>query len=188
MVNYYVDIKIISKVGREESILMNNIFKKVHYSIVKLKTNKIGISFPNYNIKLGNILRIHGDKDILEKLFNFIKDTKNFRLSEIKKIPDNSKFRIISRIHNRYSKSKLNRLRKRGSIFKEEEKDYLKKMCSSVLNNPFINIKSESNNHNFKLFIDFGEIIDKPLTGEFNCYGLSKKAATIPWFKNGINV
>ena len=46
---------------------------------------------------------------------------------------------------------------------------------------PFINVKSLSKEEQFRLYIEY-EVNNKATIGEFNCYGLSKSSATVPWF------
>ncbi len=45
---------------------------------------------------------------------------------------------------------------------------------------PFINMKSQSTDNKFRLFIEKLDS-ENPVAGTFNSYGLSK-TATVPWF------
>jgi len=50
-----------------------------------------------------------------------------------------------------------------------------------LLKEPFIRLKSTSTNQRYLLFIQQGKVVEEPITGDFNTYGLSKNA-TVPWF------
>jgi CRISPR-associated endonuclease Csy4 len=79
------------------------------------------------------------------------------------------------------SNSKLQRLIKRGSIAQEEIINYKTKMHSSGLSQPYLELVSGSNGQKHRRYIEFGEILENPVNGLFDSFGLSKKA-TIPWF------
>ncbi len=52
---------------------------------------------------------------------------------------------------------------------------------SHSLDNPYLELQSASSGQLYRVFIEMGEIQDKPVTGDFNHFGLSK-SATVPWF------
>ena len=79
------------------------------------------------------------------------------------------------------SKSKLERLKRRGSITPGEEKTYKAKMFSQGLDNPYLDLESGSTGQKHRRFIHFGPLMDQSVAGKFDSYGLSK-VATIPWF------
>ena len=79
------------------------------------------------------------------------------------------------------TQAKFNRLLKRGSITEDEAKQYKAKMFTKGLDNPYLELQSHSNGHKHRRYIQFGELLDSPITGEFDQFGLSK-TATIPWF------
>lgn len=175
--NYYFDIQI-----KYDNVLLNKVYTKFHKALYGKKT--IGISFPKYKITLGNILRVHGKAeeliDFLQK--NWLHELKqNCKISQIKKIPSNVQYRIISRKHKKMMKSKLNRLIKRGTIPKNEINLYKEKMFKQGLTDPYLELKSGSNGYKYRRFIKFGELLKDPIIGEFDYFGLSKDA-TIPWF------
>ncbi len=147
------------------------------------------ISFPRYRVKLGDIFRIHGDKESLERLQSdewVKKYPKNFHISEIKHVPKDVKFRVISRIQQSMSQSKLRRLIKRaeegkGGIKEDDIKKYKIKMLQGGLDNPFVELISGSSKQRYRLFVALGELQDSEVKGEFDTFGLSK-TATVPWF------
>lgn len=191
--DYYFDIKILPDPEFKESVLMNALFKKLHKALFDMHSSDIGVSFPLYvknhrgkNAKtLGGILRLHGSKQKLENLqyTNWVGPMKGFcRFSQIEVVPNDAKHRIINRWQNTMSISNLRRLKKRGSLKEEEEVAYLKKMENSWKTDlPYLEIQSGSNGHKHRRYLKMGELLDQPVDGDFNQFGLSK-TATIPWF------
>lgn len=79
------------------------------------------------------------------------------------------------------SKAKLERLKKRRSIDKDGIKRYKNEMFSQGFDNPYLDISSSSSGQFYRKFFEFGDLLDRPVEGEFDAYGLSK-IATVPWF------
>ncbi len=187
--NYYIDIELFPKKELRENILLNQLYLEFHKRIFDLNLKVIGVSFPKYRLKLGDVFRIHGDKESLEKLQSeewIKKYPKNYHVSKITIIPQKVKYRVISRVQQTMSQSKLRRLIKRaeegkGGIKEEDIKKYKIKMLQGGLDNPFVDLISSSNNQRYRLFISFGEFQDTEIKGKFDTYGLSK-TSTVPWF------
>lgn len=182
--NYYIDIQLNPEASLKESPLMNLVFTQLHRGFVKLKTDQIGVSFPRYNFKLGRLLRLHSDQHSLHALqsLNWLDGLDKYcDISNAKNVPANTKFRTISRIRTNMTKSKLKRLKQRGSITAEKEKTYKHKMFSQGLDNPYLDLESGSTGQKHRRFIDFGPLLNEPLVGKFDSFGMSK-VATVPWF------
>lgn len=182
--NHYIDITLISNAEIRTIVLMNEVYTRFHKALFDLRYTCIGVSFPKYEITLGNILRIHGDKSSLNDLqgLNWIGGMNGYcNVSEIAPVPSDVKYRTVSRVQTTMSNSKFNRLLKRGSITEEEAKNYRTKMFTKGLDNPYLDLISGSNGHKHRRYIEFGELVDKPVSGQFDQFGLSK-TATIPWF------
>ena len=183
--DFYIDL--ILQADEEVPIVFirNKVFAKFHKALNELKQTSIGISFPRYKIKLGDVIRIHGEKSGLDTLqqSNWLGGLAGYcELSNILPVPENIKgYRTVSRIRQNMSNSKLQRLIKRGSISDEKVKDYETKMLATGLDNPYLELLSASNGHTHRRYIQFGELSEQATKGEFDQFGLSKKA-TIPWF------
>jgi CRISPR-associated endonuclease Csy4 len=67
-VNYYIDIEVKPDDEMRENVLLNKTFTKLHKTLHDQKQTAIGISFPDYKVKLGTVIRLHGDKASLETL------------------------------------------------------------------------------------------------------------------------
>lgn len=182
--DYYVDILIKPDSEMRLNVLLNTLYTKLHKVLYDLASTNVGVSFPKYNVTLGNVFRIHGEKAVLQELLGFVMtgSLQNlYEVNPIKPVPIASKFRTISRKQITMSQSKMRRLFKRGSITEDDIKQYRAKMFSKGLDNPYFELVSESNGHRYRRYIEFGELLDRPTSGNFDQFGLSK-TATVPWF------
>ncbi len=183
--NHYIDILILPDPEFPATVLMNAIYSKFHKALCDLNSTTIGASFPKYAVTLGDVLRIHGEESLLNDLLglNWIGGMNGYcSISEILPVPSESKHRTVSRKQPTMSQSKLRRLVKRGTISEGEVKQYKAKMFGKGLDNPYIELKSASNGQKHRRYIEFGELLDAPVLGKFDQFGLSK-TATIPWFE-----
>jgi CRISPR-associated endonuclease Csy4 len=181
---HYIDIRLTPKEELRENVLLNQLYTAFHKRLYDLKSKNIGVSFPEYRLKLGRLFRIHGSKESLEKLQSkewLKKDTKYYKISIIQAIPDKLKYRTVSRIQQNMTEAKLRRLIKRGTIPQEDIKKYRIKMFQGGLDNPYVELISMSNRRLHRRFIAFGGLQEKEVKGEFDLFGLSK-SSTIPWF------
>ena len=181
---HYLDIKIIPDAEMRESVLMNKVYTKLHKALFDLKNNSIGVSFPEYRIKLGKVIRIHGEQAMLNDFqgLNWLGGLSGYcEVSDIIKVPEKCKHIVISRKQANMTEAKLRRLIKRNTITPEEIKAYKAKMFSQGLDHAFLELDSASNGHHHRRFIQFGDLLEQPIKGDFDSFGLSKQA-TVPWF------
>lgn len=181
---HYIDSVLSPDPEFVETTLMNALMSKLHKALHELASTSIGVSFPNYQVTLGNKLRIHGTESDLKNLQakDWLGGMKGYcEITDIKPIPSKVKYRTVSRKQTTMSQAKLRRLIKRKSITEEEIKQYKAKMFSKGLDNPYLEIVSNSNHQKHRRYIEFGELTNNPTNGEFDSFGLSK-TATIPWF------
>ena len=182
--NHYIDIQIQPDAEMRENLLLNKVYTKLHKALYSLKSKDIGVSFPRCKVLLGDIIRLHGTVNSLLKLqeSNWLGGLTGYcKITKIQTVPEQTSYRIISRIQANMTPTKLRRLIKRGSISADEVKRYKAKMFTKGLENPYFELESSSNGHKHRRYIDFGEIIKHSVSGEFDQFGLSK-VATIPWF------
>jgi len=182
--NYYIDISIKPDAKMRENLLLNKVYTKLHKRLYDLKTSDVGVSFPDYKIKLGKIIRIHATNLRLQEIIQdaWLGDLLGYcDVSVIQKIPDQVRYRTISRKQSNMTEAKLRRLIKRGSILQDEIKGYKAKMFQQGIYNPYLELVSGSNDHKHRRYIQFGELVDQAISGKFDIFGLSKNA-TIPWF------
>ncbi len=182
--DYYIDVKIKSDGEMRENVLLNKVFTQFHKTLFDLGVNSIGVSFPNYQVKLGDIIRIHGTQNDLEKLHStkWVSSVADYcNVLAITPIPEVVRYRTVSRKQANMSSAKLRRLIKRGTITNEEAKNYKAKMFTQGLDNPYLELESSSNGQKYRCFINFGKLTDTPVKGNYNKFGLSN-SVTIPWF------
>ena len=181
---HYIDIKLIPNKEIRENVLLNQVYTTFHKRLYDLKSTDIAVSFPEYRLKLGKLFRIHGTKEALEKLNekDWLGKYKAFcKVSDIISIPEKVQYRTVSRVQQNMTEAKLRRLIKRGTIPDEDIKKYRIKMLQGGLDNPYVELVSMSNGQLHRRFIEFGELQDTEIKGEFDLFGLSK-VSTIPWF------
>jgi len=181
---FFAEITLKPDAEIRENVLLNKVYSKLHKALSTLGSTDIGVSFPKYRVKLGDVLRIHGDAERLAELqaMNWLGGLLGYCVvSDVSQIPDDVQYRILSRIQSTMTEAKLRRLIKRGSISSSEVKQYKAKMFQKSLDQPYLELESVSNGHKHRRYINFGEVQDAPVNGEFDHFGLSKKA-TIPWF------
>ncbi|WP_394230581.1 type I-F CRISPR-associated endoribonuclease Cas6/Csy4 [Shewanella colwelliana] len=180
----YIDICLQPDAEMREAELSSKVFTKFHKALVKLKTNKIGISFPLVNLKLGKIFRIHGEASLLNDLqgLHWLGPLSGYcQLSDILTVPENTQHRIVSEKRSNLSKAKLRRLIARGSIDKEGEKRYKVQMLNQGFDNPYLDLFSGSTRQVFRKFFELSDVTSQRSDGTFDTYGLSH-SASIPWF------
>ena len=182
--DYYLDIRLVPKKEIRENVLLNQIYSAFHKRLYDLKSTTIGVSFPEYKLKLGRLLRIHGTQEDLERLEkkDWLGKYRDFcKVGTITVVPNDVKYRTVSRVQQNMTEAKLRRLIKRGSISDEEVKKYRIKMYEGGLDNPFVELVSISNGQRHRRFIEFGKLGNTEKRGEFDLFGLSTMA-TVPWF------
>lgn len=182
--DHFIDITLLPDPEFKATVLMNAVYSKLHKKLCEHHSTDIGVSFPDYKLTLGNILRIHGsDKGLgvllrtgwLGGMIGYCK------VGEVSPIPETADHRTVRRKQTTMSEAKLKRLLKRGSIKQDDTGQYRTKMSASGLDNPYLELVSGSNGQKHRRYIQFGDLTEKPIEGEFDSFGLSK-TATVPWF------
>jgi len=187
---YYIEVLLKPDAEMRVNVLLNKVYTKLHKALCTLKATDIGVSFPQYHVKLGDVIRIHGSDDKLAELqaVSWLGGLAGYcAVSGITPIPAQVKFRTVSRKQSNMTESKSRRLIKRGSLSPEDAKQYKAKMFAQGLDNPYLELESGSNGHKHRRYIQFGELLDDSVEGEFDQFGLSSrqqdKQATVPWFE-----
>ena len=180
----YIDIQIQPDAEMRENVLMNKVYTKLHKALFDLKSTGIGVSFPEYKVLLGRKIRLHGDSLVLKDLqgLNWLGGLSGYcQISVILTVPENVQYRVISRKQSTMTNAKLNRLIKRGTISEENIKAYKAKMFTKGLDNAYLELVSTSNDQLHRRYIQFSDMLIKPVEGTFDQFGLSK-TTTVPWF------
>ena len=191
---HYLNLTLLSDEEVPLYFLRNKTYTKLHKALCDLNATDIGISFPQADKRLGCVIRIHSTKNRLDEL-----QTKNWlgglsgycKISEISPVPDKIKgYQTFSRIRQTMTDAKLKQRIKyqksQGVLSTDEEvKEYARQykaaMFKTGLDNPYLELQSISTGNHYRLYIAFGELQTKPVSGKFNRFGLSS-IATIPLF------
>ncbi len=182
--DYYLDIRIKPDSEMRENLLLNKVYTKLHKALCDMRSTDIGVSFPEYRILLGRVIRLHAAENRLKILMeqSWLGGLIGYcEISRVFPVPEVVKYRTLSRVQPNMTEAKLRRLINRKSITESEFKAYRKRMYVSGLSLPYLELESGSSRHNYRRYINFGELYDKPSLGSFDQFGLSKEA-TIPWF------
>lgn len=183
----YCDLTILPDAEFNQNLLMNALYNKLHRALVALKTNQIGVSFPQYDQKksmLGNQLRLHGEINPLQQLMaaSWLQGMKDhLAVGPIAALPSSHGYQVVKRVQ---AKSNADRIRrraiKRHMITQEEAFERIPNSVEKKLNLPFVVMGSGSTQQKFRLFI-LQEEVSNPESGGFSSYGLSK-STTVPRF------
>ena len=183
--DYYINLQFRADDEVPMYFIRNKVFAKLHKTLYDLQQATIGVSFPNYKRKLGDQIRLHGSKVSLATLHqsNWLGGLAGYcETSDILPVPESIEgYRTVSRIRQNMTNAKLKRLIKRGSIPEENVKNYKARMFATGLDNPYLELQSQSTGKKYRLYIAIGDLHDQPTAGEYNHFGLSNKA-TVPWF------
>lgn len=195
---YFQDITLIEQPEISLGFLWSKVFMQLHLALSDIKTKKgitdIGISIPEYQqpgskFPLGTKLRVFAvskerlDELNLELWFKQLSDYIHIRKAP-RKVPERlvSSYAIFSRKVVKTGAECLARRRakKDPSITYEEA---LRRISLGIRDCklPYVNVKSLSSNHDFKLFIERKVVEQAEDKLEFSSYGLSKVTA-VPIF------
>jgi len=183
--DHFIDMHLLPDPELTEAFLLNAIFSKLHRALVDVGQGDIAVSFPVAKKTLGNKLRLHGTQSALTRLMgtNWLKGLKDYAaVSDIALIPLQVKHRVIKRIQVKSSVERLvRRSVKNGRMTEEEAALAITNTKAQTSDLPYLNIKSNSNRQEFKIFIQQMPEQEHAEAGKFNNYGLSS-TATIPVF------
>jgi len=182
--DHYIDIQLKPDAEMKEAELSSKVYAKFHKALCDLSTNQIGISFPLVDLKPGKLFRVHGIVSLLKELQaqSWLGGLTGYcKVSEIKEVPANTKYRVISQKKGNMSSAKLRRLISRGTMDEAAIKRYKVKMLSQGFDNPYLDIYSNSTKQNRRMFFEVSGLQDTEVQGHFDRFGLSK-TATVPWF------
>ncbi|CCG88214.1 type I-F CRISPR-associated endoribonuclease Cas6/Csy4 [Erwinia piriflorinigrans] len=181
----YQDIRV--RVDEEigEAVLLAQVFMRLHQVLRQTANGRIGISFPGVKVTLGDRIRLHGTQDDLHALQHSGWDrglTDYISCTDIAPVPPQAVWRSVRRVQ---VKSSAERLRRRsvnkGWLNEAQAAERISVVNEQRSDLPYLQIKSGSNGHAWRLFIEHGPLLSARCEGSFSSYGLSA-TATVPWF------
>ena len=190
----YVEITLLPSIDISAYFLWEKVYQQLHMAFVEIKDadNKIdvGAAFPDYKqdkkSRLGRKLRLFAstgdrlDSLNLKKRLSSLSDY--VHVTSIRDVPEKIEgYACFKRNQPKINNVRLaRRMAKRKNINYEEALLHFQSRDEKMSMLPFINMKSQSTDNRFRLFIEKSDS-DSQVTGTFNSYGLSK-TATVPWF------
>lgn len=190
---FYLEIAIKPQPEIPLYFLWEKVSQQIHLALVEIKDVNdkvpVGLSFPEYDacqFQLGCKMRLFAEeKEDLEKLA-INKWLSRFRdyvhMKPIEPVREKPKgyacFRQV-RLKGNREKLARRRAKRKGESF-EQALTYYANYEEQQSKLPYINMKSLTNGHRFRLFIE-KRVMEQPKTGLFSCYGLSN-TTTVPLF------
>lgn len=197
--NVYQEVTLLSDPDITPYFLWQKLYQQIHIALAENKNGEgcsaIGVSFPEYNaaeFSLGTKLRLFAeDAHTLEK-FQCEKWLSRLRdyvhIGAIRPVPDTVQgYACFRQVKPKGSNEKLARRRakKLGINYADalayfENTNARKASENKHSKLPYIHMHSETNGHQFRLFIKLKSEEQHKL-GTFSCYGLSSES-TVPMF------
>lgn len=185
---HYQDIHVLPDAEIGASVLMSALFFRLHMALVTLRSDALGISFPEFSADrtLGTCLRLHGTSENLHGLerLNWTERLVSYVHKEsVTPVPEHIEgYRVVRRKQVKSSPERLRRRYARRHGLSEEEVDYIfPESIAQTTTLPFVSLKSKSTGQPFRLFIEHSPLGKEATGGVFSTYGLSR-TATVPWF------
>lgn len=185
--DYYLEIQLLPDPEFKQGMLMNALFSKLHRALAEQQQDALGVSFPGHENAsgLGAVLRVHGNEANLNALAqtDWLKGMRDHMQSKpAAPVPASVQHRIVRRVQAKSSPERLRRRAiKRHDLSEAEANKRIPDGIAQQLKLPYVSVKSQSTQQQFRLFIEHSPLLDKSATGSFTTYGLSTQA-TIPWF------
>lgn len=186
--DYYLELRLQPNPEITTSHLLHAVYGKLHLALVAGNHSDIGISFPRCGDSsplLGDTLRLHGSQATLIRFVSapwLSNLTDYIDISSIREIPSGVRYRAVRRIQVKSSPERLRRryVRRHG-VSSDEAVTLIPDTVAKLTDLPFIRVQSRSTRTHFRLFLHHGEILENPVPGQFNAYGIGT-GATVPWF------
>ena len=191
---YYLDITLLPDTEITLGFIWHKVYQQIHIALAENKVadneSAIALSLPNYGdhkFPLGNKLRLLAETEqVLDTLAinTWLKRfTDHTHITSIKSVPESvNEYACFSRkqVKTNFSRLARRRAKRHNETFEQALQHYVS-FEDEKTKLPFINIKSLSKGEQFRLFIE-RKVSEQAEKGKFNCYGLSKEQATVPWF------
>lgn len=190
---YFIELTLLPNLEIPLHFIWQKLYQQIHLALAENKSgdkaSSIGVAFPGYDavkFSLGTKLRLFAESEQLleqmqcEKWLNRLSDY--VHVSSIKPVPEkvtgHACFKHV-KLNGNKEKLARRRAKRKGETLQEALAHFANyKEPQSKL--PFINMTSQTNGQNFRLFIE-KQAKEQSQTGSFSCYGLSN-TTTVPLF------
>ena len=185
--SHYIDIRLRPDPEFLPHQLMDALFAKLHRQLVMLRSNDVGISFPQAGTVmqgLGPVMRLHAPSERLWQLQPGLWQDgmrEMVMLGEVQEVPADAGHMLVRRVQAKSNPERIRRRQmKRKGWSEAEAKAAVPDNVGKLLKLPYLTVRSSSTGHAFRLFIRQARC-ERPEPGDFNAYGLSSNA-TLPMF------
>jgi CRISPR-associated endonuclease Csy4 len=190
---HYIELILLPDLETPLYFLWEKVYQQLHLGLVENQTIdgevNIGVSFPEYNgekHQLGSKLRLFSpskeglDGLNINKWLSRLNDY--VHITTVRDTPGKVEGHVFfNRIQPKDNNARLaRRMTRRKGISYEQALLHYQSREEKISKLPFINLKSQSTDNKFRLFIEKSDSTNQ-VTGSFSSYGLSK-TATVPWF------
>lgn len=182
--DHYLDIRVLPDPEFGQVELLNALYAKLHRVLPSLTQGRVGVSFPAHRRTLGECLRLHGTLADLLNLteVNWLQGMRDYiHIGEPAQVPATALFRVVRRVQAKSAHNKRRRSVAKGWLSEEEALTRIPDTQQKAMSLPYAEMHSLSTQSRMRLYIEHGPLLDKPVAGTFNAYGLSA-STTIPWF------
>lgn len=183
--NHYIDIRLRPCPEFNPGFLMSALFSKLHRGLVDVGQGEVGVSFPQMQKTPGEILRLHGEESAILRLLshpwlNGMRD--HIVLCELGQVPASARYATFSRYQpSNSAERKRRRSVRKGWLTEEEALQRIPDQSREEIKLPYLMLRSNTNRHAFRLYVQRSSVSDIPVSGSFNQYGLSS-TTTVPVF------
>lgn len=182
--DHYLDIRVLPDPEFGQVELLNALYAKLHRVLPSLTQSRVGVSFPGHRRTLGDSLRLHGTLADLLNLseVNWLQGMRDYiHIGDLTPVPQDVSFRVVRRVQAKSAYNKRRRSVAKGWLSEEEALARIPDTQQKAMTLPYAEMHSLSTGSRMRLYIEHGPLLDKPVTGLFNAYGLSA-TTTVPWF------
>jgi CRISPR-associated endonuclease Csy4 len=191
---YYLELTLLPNNEVNLGFLWYKLLNQLHIVLVDNKSDdnvsNVAFSWPQYKMSafpLGNKLRLfaHNKMDLQQlNLATWLQSLVDYvHICSIKAVPSEIKNYVC--FTRKQCKSNIERLARRRA--KRHNISYEQSLACYINFNeqysqlPFFQLHSVSKGEKFKFFL-IKKRVKQAEIGDFNCYGLAKGSATVPWF------
>lgn len=191
---YYQEITLLPDAEVTENHIWEKVYQQLHLAIANSmqegEKGRLGVSFPDYTVdkvvKLGRRLRIFADTEAelqhLDMKKWLLRYTDYVHIKQIRPVPDKKvSGHVIYRRYHQEANSfqKARRYARRHNISYDEALELFPEH-EPGRNLPYVQLRSETNQHKYRLYIE--QIPHKePVSVGFGSYGLDSRS-TVPVF------
>ncbi|HBC0017998.1 TPA: type I-F CRISPR-associated endoribonuclease Cas6/Csy4 [Enterobacter hormaechei subsp. xiangfangensis] len=180
----YVDIRLMPDTEFTGAAVLEKLWVRWHAYLVTSGA-RLAVSFPQNSADgLGDVMRVHGDKDALAELVGsrWAKGVYDYiQIGSVSDVPADARHCAVRRVQLKTNADRLRRrAERRGNLNAEQIETMFTAWNEQRYNCPFLRYHSASTGQKAIIHLTH-TIVDEAQHGDFNTFGLSR-TATVPFF------